>query len=183
MVFLNRSVARRLPHPAHGRHRKGLRTVGFFLLAAGLVLEAIGMTSFFGAMSGGGPPRYFWCSMVGLPILFVGLVLLRLGYLGAVSRYAASETAPVVADTTNYLVRETASSMRIAARAVAEGLRGEGADATTECPACHKPQPGDANFCSACGTPMPSEVLCRACQRTNPNTARFCNGCGADLAV
>jgi len=121
--------------------------------------------------------------MIGLPILFVGLVLLRMGYLGAASRYAASEIAPVVADTTNYLVRETAGSMQIAARAVAEGLRSEGADATTECPACHKGQPGDANFCSACGTSMPSDVRCRACQRTNPNTARFCNACGADLAA
>lgn len=60
MVFKQRSVARQLPHPAHGRHRAGLRTAGFVLLATGLVFEGIGLTSFFGAMSGGGMPRYFW---------------------------------------------------------------------------------------------------------------------------
>lgn len=174
---------RRLHHPAHSNHRSALRFVGFVLVLVGGAFLATGLLSFFGAMSGGGMPQRFWCVFVGMPMLFFGTVLLKMGYFGAVSRYVAGEVAPVAVDTTNYVVENTTDSLRRAARAVGEGLRGEGpATGDEACPACRAPQPSDANFCSACGAAMPRERACGSCQHSNPGTARFCNGCGAELA-
>lgn len=174
---------RRLHHPAHSTHRSTLRAVGFVLALVGGAFTAVGLLSFFGAMSGGGLPELFWCVFVGLPMLGFGTMLLKMGYFGAVTRYVAGEVAPVAADATNYMVEHTADSLRRAARAVGEGLRGEGPATSDEaCPACRAPQPGDANFCSACGAAMPRERACGRCQHSNPTTARYCNGCGAALA-
>ena len=174
---------RRLHHPAHSTHRSALRAVGCLLVIIGGALTAIGLLSFFGAMAGGGMPKSFWYAFVGLPMLGFGTMLLKMGYFGAVTRYVAGEVAPVAADTTNYMVDQTADSLRRAARAVGEGLRGEGpATGDAACPTCRAPQPGDANFCSACGAAMRRERACRSCRHGNPSTARFCNGCGAELA-
>lgn len=174
---------RRLHHPAHATHRSALRFVGFVLTLVGGGFTAVGLLSFFGAMAGGGMPQQFWCAFVGLPMLGFGTMLLKVGYLGAVTRYVAGEAAPVAVDVTNYVVANTADSLRRAARAVGEGLRGEGPASDGEpCPACHTAQARDANFCSACGAAMPREQACGSCHHRNPTVARFCNGCGAALA-
>lgn len=174
---------RRLHHPAHSTHRSSLRFVGFVLVLVGGAFTAVGLLSFFGAMSGGGSPTLFWCAMVGLPMLGFGSMLLKMGYFGAMTRYVLSETAPVAADATNYVVENTKDSLRVAAQAIGEGLRGDRAVLASEaCPSCRAPQPSDANFCAACGAAMPRDRACGNCRQVNPPTARFCNGCGAGLA-
>lgn len=174
---------RRLHHPAHSTHRSALRFVGFVLALVGGGFTAVGLLSFVGAMAGGGMPQQFWCAFVGLPLLGLGTMLLKMGYFGAVTRYVAGEVVPVAVDATNYVVANTTDSLRQAARAVGEGLRGEGpANSNEACPACRAPQPSDANFCSVCGAAMPRERACSRCHHGNPTTARFCNGCGAALA-
>jgi hypothetical protein len=84
----------------------------------------VGGISFFSAFGdGGGPPRLFWCVFLGMPTLFVGIVMCKLGYIGAVARYIAAESAPVAKDTVNYMAEGTQDGVRTVARSVAEGIR------------------------------------------------------------
>jgi len=84
----------------------------------------IGFISFFGAMSDGeGPPRYFWCAFLGMPVLFVGIVMTKVGYIGEVTRYFAAETAPVAKDTINYMADGTKDAVKTVAKAATEGVR------------------------------------------------------------
>lgn len=64
------------------------------MLTTGLIFTAICLINFFTTF----PPQLFWCGFVGLPLLFVGGVLLQFGFMGAVSRYSANEVVPVASD-------------------------------------------------------------------------------------
>lgn len=100
-----------------------LRLGGPLVILVGLTFMAIGLLSFFSAFGTFEPPRYFWCCFVGMPFLFVGLVMTMYGYAGAVFRYWASETAPVAKDTFNYLAEGTQPGVRTTSRAITEGIR------------------------------------------------------------
>ena len=84
---------------------------------------AVGMISFFAAFGSFQPPRLFWCCFVGMPILFVGLVMSKFGYFGSVIRYVAAESAPVAKDTVNYMADGTKDAVKTVARAAAEGIQ------------------------------------------------------------
>ena len=113
----------KLESPKHHSTRGFLRVCGPLTAVAGLVLIAIGFISFFAAMNSDGPPRLFWCAFLGMPVLFVGIVMCKFGYIGAVARYLAAEAAPVAKDTVNYMAQETQEGVKTVARAVAEGIR------------------------------------------------------------
>ena len=113
----------KLESPKHQSVRAFLRFFGPLMAIVGLVLMAIGFISFFAAMDGGGPPRYFWCAFLGMPVLFVGIVMCKFAFFGAVARYLAAEAAPVAKDTVNYMAKETQEGVKTVARAVAEGIR------------------------------------------------------------
>lgn len=49
------------------------------------------------------------------------------------------------------------------------------------CQVCGHLNPVDANFCSACGTPVPADSKCPACGRHNEAMANFCTNCGRTL--
>ena len=115
-------------------------------------------------------------------MLGIGTMLLKLGYMGAVARYIAGETAPVAGDTINYLADETHGSMRKIAGAIGEGLRGTAAVATVACPACGHGNDADARFCDQCGAKMPTERTCASCGHLNDVDARFCANCGSALS-
>jgi hypothetical protein len=102
--------------------RNYLRAAGIVTTMMGLGLLIIGIVSFFYAFGGGGPPKYFWCSMLGLPVLFAGGVMLQFGYLGAVARFASSQALPVAKEATDYMAEETKGAVRTMAKAVGEGL-------------------------------------------------------------
>jgi ribosomal protein L40E len=169
-------------------------------------MTLIGFVSFFGAFAavhhraqgfvdlpGAGPvgfhgrwsqpdegPRYFWCAFVGLPTLFVGMMLLRAGYIGAVARYVAEEGEPVAKDTFNYMADGTKDEVRSVAEAIGEGLGlrpgGPEADTASRCPKCgHANQPA-AKFCDSCGAALAK--VCPACNAQNEPAAHFCEGCG-----
>lgn len=169
---------RRLQHPAHSSHRQGLRSLGLLISVAGGVFTAIGIGSFFSSFGTFEQPRYFWCAFLGLPLLGLGTMLLKAGYLGAVTRYAASEIAPVAADTLNYMAGETRDSVQQVATAIGSGLRG---DRTLACSACHHGNDANAQFCNQCGTSL-QPAACPKCQAVPPPGARFCSGCGTALA-
>lgn len=173
-------------NPHQQAHRQGLRTLGLLLTVPGAVLTIVGFGSLLSSFgSFGGPPQYFWCAFLGLPLLGIGTHLLRLGYLGTIARYVAGEAAPVATDTIDYVARETRSAVRTMASAVGEGLRDEARDATDAptCPACGRPGPADARFCNQCGASMQRTQACPGCQLEQPADARFCSGCGAQLAA
>ena len=55
------------------------RALGLLTGLAGLVFIVVGMVSFYRSLGGEQDPRLFWCVLVGMPMLFVGLVLSSLG--------------------------------------------------------------------------------------------------------
>jgi hypothetical protein len=112
-----------LDSPRHRQVRSILRVAGPALAVVGVIFIAVGMISFFAAFGSFEPPRLFWCCFVGMPILFVGLVMCKFGYLGAVVRYVATESAPVAKDVVNYMAEGTKDSVKTVARAIAEGVQ------------------------------------------------------------
>lgn len=92
----------------------------------------VGLVSFFSAFgSHSGPPKCFWCLFVGMPLMFFGMVLSKLGYFGAAMRYMAGESAPVAADTLNYTAEATKPGVKAVASALREGWN-EGEEKVSE---------------------------------------------------
>ena len=88
----------------------------------GLLFIIVGVGNFFVSISGSEEPHYFWCIFVGMPLLFVGIVLCLFGFQGAIARYEAGEIAPVAKDTFNYLAEGTQEGVRTIAAAIGGGL-------------------------------------------------------------
>lgn len=165
-----------LHDPNHVALRDTLRTVGPLVVLVGLGFTAVGIGSFFSSFgSFGGPPQYFWCAFVGLPLVAVGGVMCQFGYLGKVARYTAGEVAPVGKDVVNYMVAGTKDAVRDAAAAVGQGLRGEAV--ATVCGSCRTENEVTANFCKGCGASIGVKA-CPGCGQSNDADAKFCNGCG-----
>jgi zinc-ribbon domain len=140
--------------PRHSTTRAVLRVAGPVLAGIGLLLIVIGMASFFSSFGTFGPPRYFWCAFVGMPLLFVGLVLSQFAFYGAFAGYLSGEGAPVVKDTFNYLAEGTRGGVKTTAEAIAEGLSAAGPRAV--CPRCNQVNDADARFCKHCGAALVS---------------------------
>ena len=169
-------------NPGHGEVRSILRIIGPAMAAVGLLLVVIGFGSFFASFGSFGPPRFFWCAFVGMPLLFVGIVISKFAYMGTVFRYMAGETAPVGKDVTNYMVAGTKDSIRDAATAVAEGFAtaGRQSEASSRlCAQCGAENEASANFCHGCGTPFAQSKRCGKCGEAHDPQARFCDNCGA----
>lgn len=179
--------SRPIDGPDHAAMRGRLRTIGPVVAGLGLALTIVGVGDFFMSFGDFSPPKYFWCAFVGLPLLGVGVTLCKVGYLGAMTRYVANETAPVAVDVTNYVANATKGATRTQAQAFGEGLRaGLGgapiAAAALACGACKAANDADANFCRACGAPMAAAAACRHCGEPGAPGARFCDHCGKPLA-
>lgn len=109
--------------PRQSGTRRLLRWVGLVILGLGGAFTLIGMGSFFASFGSSGPPRYFWCVFLGMPLLFVGSAMTMFGFLGAVQRYVAGESAPVAKDVVNYMGENTQPGVKSIAKAVTEGIR------------------------------------------------------------
>lgn len=107
----------------HARIRTGLRIAGPILIGVGLIFTLIGFVSFFSTFGTfDGPPRYFWCAFLGLPLMFLGTALSMFGFLGSFYRYTAGESAPVAKDVVNYMGENIQPAVKSVARAAAEGI-------------------------------------------------------------
>jgi hypothetical protein len=170
----------------HKQTRDFLRVIGPLVLGTGVVFALIGFGSFFSAFgSFSGPPRYFWCAFVGLPLIGVGTFITKFAYMGAVTRYMANEITPVGTDVFNTVARDTKSSIRDIAAAIGSGLRDgtdlPGADPAVACPACSTPNETNASFCKGCGASL-AKRQCSHCGDEAASDARFCDSCGEPLA-
>ena len=117
----------KLQAPQHASVRRTLRGVGLAVLALGGLLTLVGFGSFFASFGSFEPPRYFWCAFLGMPLLFVGSAMTMFGFLGAMNRFVAGESAPVAKDVVNYMGENMQPGVKAIAKAVAEGLQ-EGLD-------------------------------------------------------
>lgn len=106
----------------HFKVRNLLRVVGPLTVVVGLTLIIVGFGSFFAAFGSFHPPRFIWCAFAGMPLLFVGTVMCRFGYLGALQRYVAGESAPVVKDVVNYMGEGVQPAVKAVAKAITEGI-------------------------------------------------------------
>jgi hypothetical protein len=113
----------KLQTPKHRATRSFLRVAGPITALVGLIFTIIGMASFFSAIGGEGRPRLFWCCFIGLPLLFVGIVLSMFGFIGALARYTADEQVPVATDAIEDLAEDTQGVVKTVARAVAAGVK------------------------------------------------------------
>jgi hypothetical protein len=118
-----------LQSPEQTTIRTLLRVGGGAIFALGAIFTAIGLISFFSTFANAGspgsdfgPPRYFWCAFIGLPMLAAGTFMLKFGFLGAFTRYVAGEAAPVAKDMVNYLGENTEPGVKAVAKSVAEGV-------------------------------------------------------------
>ena len=111
----------RLQTVHHVRVRNAIRRVGPILAVVGLIFMIVGLVDFFGAFGGGGPPKRFWCLFVGMPLLFVGGVMTKFGYMGEIFRYVAAETTPVATDAFNEMADKAQPGIRTIAKSITEG--------------------------------------------------------------
>ena len=112
-------------NPRAGNQRTFLRVLGPIVLLVGLFLTIAGVGSFFSSFGSFERPDNFHLAFIGMPLIAVGGVLCKFGYMGAVARYAAGELAPVGKDTFNYLASGTKEGVRDMVSAVREGITGE----------------------------------------------------------
>ena len=170
--------------PRHQEKRAILRTIGPILVAIGLVFAVIGIGSFFSSFGTFGPPRYFWCVFVGMPLIAVGVSISKFAYMGAVSRYMANEVTPVGKDVVNYMADGTKDAVRDVATAIGEGLSSShhgGEVQVVRCHKCNESNEVTANFCKACGTALSKSVACSNCGELNDPDARYCDNCGQSI--
>ncbi len=170
----------------HKGTRATLRVIGPVVLGAGLLFAVVGIGSFFSSFgSFGGPPRYFWCAFVGLPLIGLGIAICKFAFMGAVTRYMANEVAPVGKDVVNYMADGTQDAVRDIASAIGEGLSSSQSDREVQvvrCHKCNKNNEASAKFCKSCGVSLSKSVACPKCGELNDPDARFCDNCGQGVA-
>jgi hypothetical protein len=111
---------KRLQQPGQNSIRTALRIAGPVIFLTGFLCTIIAFASL---LSGGlGIPHYAWLAFIGLPLMFVGGVLCQFAFFGAVARFVAGESAPVAADTANYMAEETRGAVETVAKAAAKGV-------------------------------------------------------------
>lgn len=138
--------------------RSGLQIGGGILVGLGGLLALGGFADFFGSMGSTSAPTHFWMLFIGLPMIGLGVRMLKGGFLGTTTRYVAGEVAPTVKDTLEYV-----------------GVGGQ----KTTCAKCGGTNDADAKFCDNCGAAL--SISCPSCGHTNAADSAFCSACGKPL--
>jgi hypothetical protein len=113
---------KKLQQPGQSSIRTGLRIAGPVIFLTGAICTIIGLVSFFASFGSMEMPHYFWLAFIGMPLMFVGGVMCQFGFIGAVARFIAGESAPVAADTVNYMAEETRGAVETLAKSAAKGV-------------------------------------------------------------
>jgi hypothetical protein len=169
-------------NPGHLKLRNKLRIIGPIILGLGVVITAAGFIDISNDPFHGFPFAKF--TPLGMIMLFIGGVTCQFAFMGAVARYAASESAPVGKDTFNYMAKGTQPGVRDITSAIREGLTEPqaGTTNTVACCQCNHPNNADARFCDQCGSEMLTNKRCTNCNNENDLDARFCDNCGTALS-
>ena len=69
---------------------------------------------FFAAFAGQGFPTKFWCLFIGMPLLALGMICFKAGFLRKITGYVAGEAAPAVRDTVEYVAEGLKPHLRSA---------------------------------------------------------------------
>ncbi len=171
--------------PGHRERRLSLRVIGLMVLGIGLLFTAVGIGSFIAAFGSFDRPRYFWCALIGIPLVGVGAAICQFAFMGAVSRYMANEVTPVGKDVVNYMADGTRDAVRDVAAAVGEGISSSYTGPHVQVVRCHKCNENNeasANYCKSCGSSLGKSVVCSKCGERNDPDARFCDNCGQQMA-
>ncbi len=160
----------RLDENSHAR--KVFRILGPVLLGIGALLTLVGIIGFIS-----GTIFLIVLAFIGMPLDFIGSVLTALGYMGAVARYTASQSAPVAKDVANYMIDNTQHSVANLAGKVAREIKTEAKPVT--CLHCGEVAHPGALFCDRCGKPL--AIVCPKCNEQNDQNARYCQKCGEPL--
>lgn len=158
----------------HAKIKRTLKTIGFILLGAGIVLDIVFFVDMF---TSEGMPQLFFLGIIGLPMTAFGAMFLIWGYQREISRYAKNEGVPIVND--------AAQELKPAVKAVAEAVKEADGEAkvdkgkTTVCPACGKVNQPQNKFCDGCGARL--YKICPACGAKQDADDVFCGECGAKL--
>lgn len=125
-----------------------LRTVmtilGAIILIVGIFLLISATASFFQ-----GDPSNFHLAFIGMPLIFVGIVILGSFNSGRLLRFQAKQQAPVKKDVTKYMLDETGDDIAKViqkSRATDVGKR--------TCLSCGYINPSTNKFCGDCGNKM-----------------------------
>ncbi|MDY0277439.1 MAG: zinc ribbon domain-containing protein [Acholeplasma sp.] len=101
---------------ANAKKRRIFRIVGFILLGIGAVFTILFFISFFSAFgdfdSGDSIFKDAWMPFVGFPLMAIGGVFLKFGYMGSLFKYFAEETVPTAAKSANYILNETKDNIK-----------------------------------------------------------------------
>lgn len=164
----------------HTKARRFFRIVGPLVVLIGILFMGIGLFDFFQAFNSFsmGPTKFHYM-FIGMPLLFIGIVLCNLGYGSVAARYVAREMAPVTSDTFNYVGHEIQDGVKEISRAVTEGRIEAIQEVKIHCKNCSAENDHNANFCSICGQTLKN--TCNDCFEENPADANFCNKCGNEL--
>lgn len=128
------------------------------MLLIGMACVATAFFDFFAKFGSMETPRLFCLGFLGIPLIFVGLVMTQMGFLGALARYQASEMASVSKDVANYMAEETQDSVQTVARAATRGIQqGLQPEAKRPCAKCGHANDARDRFCGGCGEQLPSD--------------------------
>lgn len=139
-----------------------LRIVGPIVGLTGLIFAIVGFASFFGFIGAPGvdkAPGQFWMAFVGIPVLVVGLIMTKIGYMGSIVRYLSKEITPVAAESMNEFQEKAEPGIRGAARAIGKGLaeaQSALAQERIRCASCRAGNEPDARYCKGCGRTIES---------------------------
>lgn len=153
----------------YSKTKKTFRTLGFIILPIGLVLSIIGFIDFFMSFNSMTQPKLFFCLFIGLPLTSIGIIFLTLGFMKKLNSFAASQSAPVHKDVTNYMLDGTREEVNKTINASKKII----------CPECKAENDKDALFCSTCGHKLKN--TCPKCNAENDADAKFCKNCGEEL--
>jgi len=132
--------------------KKKFNKLGLIFLIPGIICILIGFLDFFG----GGMPELFFMFFIGMPLVFVGLVLLMGTNYNTIARYRARQINPILKDTVDYVTENKNS-----------------------CPKCGELNDKDAEYCEKCGAFM--KKFCPYCGEDVSSDAQYCKKCGRKL--
>jgi hypothetical protein len=96
----------------HAAKRNTLRVLGFIALLIGIPFAITGLISFFSSFGTFQPPKYFWCAFIGLPLIGLGIALLKMGFLGVAAAYVSDEVTPTVGKAASHVGSEVANAIK-----------------------------------------------------------------------